>query len=374
MLNGALGIRILLLVGDAVPLPAPPDVTAALRRAEVTCDADGGDGFQLTFALARDAVVDYSVLLRGALSPFKRVTVALLMGALPEVLIDGVITHQQLTPGEEPGSATLTVTGKDLSVMLDLEEKSEEFPNQPDFLIAGRTLAPYARYGMVPQVMPTSDIPLMIQRIPRQHETDLALLKRLADRNGFVFYVEPVTLGVTRAYFGPENRVGIPQSALTLDMGPASNVRGMHFSHDGMAAVQAETRIIEPLTKAEIPIPPLPPLKLPPLVPFPSPARRKTIARETANAGPAQAILSVLSAATRAPDPVTAEGEADTTRYGHVLRARRLVGVRGAGFTYNGLYYVRRVTHSIDVQAASYTQRFSLSREGTGSLLPVLVP
>ncbi|HET7233787.1 MAG TPA: hypothetical protein VFJ16_27500 [Longimicrobium sp.] len=374
MLTGALGIRILLLVGDAVPLPAPPDVTAALRKAEVTCDADGGDGFQLTFALARDAVVDYSIVLRGALSPFKRVTVALLMGALPEVLIDGVITHQQLTPGEEPGSATLTVTGKDVSVMLDLEEKSEEFPNQPDFLIAGRTLAPYARYGMVPQVTPTADIPLMIQRIPRQHETDLALLKRLADRNGFVFYVEPVTLGVTRAYFGPENRLGIPQSALTLDMGAASNVRGMHFSHDGMAAVQAEAKIIEPITKAQIPIPAVPALKLPPLAPIPSLARRKAITRETANAGPAQAILSVLSAATRAPDPVTAEGEMDTTRYGHVLRARRLVGVRGAGFTYNGLYYVRRVTHSIDVQASSYTQRFSLSREGTGSLLPVLVP
>lgn len=373
MLAGSLGIRLLLLLGDAVPLPAPPEVAAALRRAEVTCDA-GGDGFQLTFALSRDAVVDYSILLRGALSPFRRATVAVLMGALPEVLIDGVITHQQLTPGEEPGSATLTVSGRDVSVMLDLEERSEEFPNQPDFLIAGRTLAPYARFGMVPQVTPTADVPLIIQRIPRQHETDLALLKRLADRNGFVFYVEPVTLGVTRAYFGPENRLGIPQSALTMDMGAATNVRGMHFAHDGMAAVATEARVVEPITKVEIPIPGLPPLKLPPLAPIPSPARRRTVTRETAHAGPAQAILAVLSAATRAPDPVTAEGEVDTARYGHVLRARRLVGVRGAGFTYNGLYYVRRVTHAIDVQASSYTQRFSLAREGTGSLLPVLVP
>jgi hypothetical protein len=374
VLAGTLGIRLLLLVGDAVPLPAPAEVTAALRKAEVTLDADAGDGFQLTFALARDALVDYAVLLRGTLSPFKRVTVGLLMGALPEVLIDGIITHQQLTPGEEPGSATLTVTGKDLSVMLDLEERNEEFPNQPDFLIANRTLAPYARFGIVPQVAPTTDVPLVIQRIPRQHETDLALLKRLADRNGFVFYLEPVALGVTRAYFGPENRLGIPQSALTLDMGPASNVRGMHFSHDGMAPIATETRVVEPISKAEIPIPGLPPLKIPPLALIPSPAKRKTITRETANAGPAQAILAVLSAATRAPDPVTAQGELDTVRYGHVLRARRLVGVRGAGFTYNGLYYVRRVTHTVDVQGVSYGQRFSLSREGTGSLLPVLVP
>jgi hypothetical protein len=36
------------------------------------------------------------------------VVIAVVMGVLPEVLIDGVITHQQLNPGEEPGSATLT--------------------------------------------------------------------------------------------------------------------------------------------------------------------------------------------------------------------------------------------------------------------------
>jgi len=44
--------------------------------------------------------------------------------------------------------------------------------------------------------------------------------------------------------------------------------------------------------------------------------------------------------------------------------------VRGVGFSYDGLYYVRRVTHSF--QRGEYTQRFYLSREGTGSLLPLL--
>ena len=61
-------------------------------------------------------------------------------------------------------------------------------------------------------------------------------------------------------------------------------------------------------------------------------------------------------------------------RYGHILRARRLVGVRGVGDTYGGLYYVKKVTHTIDVTGGSYKQSFELNRRGTGSLSPVLVP
>ena len=73
-----------------------------------------------------------------------------------------------------------------------------------------------------------------------------------------------------------------------------------------------------------------------------------------------------------APDPVSSEGTVDTVRYGHVLRARKLVGVRGVGASYNGNYYVSSVTHTIE--QGKYTQNFKLSREGTGSLIPVVLP
>jgi len=69
---------------------------------------------------------------------------------------------------------------------------------------------------------------------------------------------------------------------------------------------------------------------------------------------------------------VTVSGELESVRYGNVLRPRGLVGLRGAGRTYDGTYYVRSVTHSIS--QLSYRQSFSLSREGTGALLPVVIP
>ncbi len=370
MLTSQLGIKLILLLGKTVPLPAPYAVTAALTRVEVTNDSEQGDGFQISFMLGKDAVVDYGLLAGGLVDPFNRVIIGVLLGAAPEVLIDGVITHQQMTPSNEPGMSTLTVTGKDVSAMLDLEEKNEKYENQPDFVIVMRLIALYAQYGLVPQATPTTDVPIMLDRIPRQHETDLRFIQRLAERNGFVFYIEPLTFGANTAYWGPENRLGLPQPALTMNMGPHTNVKSLNFTNDALAPVSTEGSILEPITKTRIPIPSLPPLRVPPLVPFPAPARRKVLLRDTANQNPGQAATSAVAAATRAPDPVAGEGEVDAARYGSVLRARRLVGVRGVGFTYNGLYYVRRVTHSIE--RGGYTQRFSLSREGTGALLPVL--
>jgi hypothetical protein len=368
--GGQLGVRVLLLVGDTVPLPPPQAVTGALTAAQVTTGGDDGDGFQLTFAAPRDGVMDYSII--RTLAPFKRVVVAVSFGLVPQVLIDGVITHQQFTPSEEPGGSTLTVSGRDVSQMLDLEEKNEAFPNQPDFVIANRVLAPYARYGMVPRTTPTSVVPLMLQLIPRQAETDLAFLRRLATRNGFVFYVEPLTIGVSQAYWGPENRLGMPQPALTLGMGGASNVRGLHFTQDGLAPVGAEGSILEPTLGVTLPIPPLPSLRVPPLSARPLSARRTRLMRETANASAPRAALTALSASSAAPDAVTAEGEVDSARYGHALRARKLVSVRGVGNSYGGSWYVRSVTH--DITPGDYRQRFTLSRDGTGALLPVVRP
>lgn len=372
MLASELGIRLVLLMGETVPLPAPYEVVTALVSTEVENDSERGDGFQMTFTLGKDRAGDYTLLRSGVLDTFTRVVIGVVLGASPEVLIDGVITHHQVAPGDEPGTSTLTVMGRDLTTVLDLKEKNEKYENQPDFVIFSRLIGEYARYGLVPDPTPTTDVPVMLERIPRQHETDLKFIRRLARRNGFVFYIEPITFGVNRAHFGPENRLGIPQPALTTDMGAWTNVKTLHFSQDALAAVGAQGTFVEPFTKMSIPIPQLPSLRIPPLSSSPAQAKRTELLRDTANQNPAQAASSAVAAVTNAPEAVRGSGELDTVRYGSVLRARGLVGVRGAGLSYDGNYYVRSVTHTIT--QGSYTQRFSLSREGTGSLVPVVRP
>jgi hypothetical protein len=374
MLTSLLGIRLILLVGETIPLPASYDLMTSLTHVEVTNDADQGDGFQMTFALSKDSLTSYSLLSGGSLDPFNRVVIGVLLGASPEVLINGVITHQQFSPTSDPGLSTLTVTGKNATVMLDLKETNQPYKNQPDFVIVNRILANYVQYGLLPpyQVTPTTNIPIELQRVPRQHETDLKFIERMAKRNGFVFYTEPLTFGVDTAYWGPETHLSIPQPAISMNMGPSTNSPSIQFSNDALIPVGTEGSFVEPITKLSIPIPPLPSLRLPPLVSDATPAKRTVQLRDTANQDPAQAATSAVAAVTNSPDSVRGEGEIDTVRYGNVLRARGLVGVRGAGFAYDGNYYVRRVTHTI--ARGTYTQRFTISREGTGTLLPVVLP
>ena len=372
MLTDQLGIRLILWLGKTVPLPASPSMLDALVSAQVMNDDEQGDGFQMTFALDKSTGIEYDLLATGSLEPFNRVILGALIGAVPEVLIDGIITHHQVSPGGEESGPTLTVTGKDVSVMLDLEEKNDEFPNQPDFIIATQIIARYAQYGLVPSVLPTTDVPIEVDRIPRQHETDFQFLKRLAERNGYVFYVEPLTFGVNTAYWGPVVRAGVPQSALTTNMGSASNVSSLSFSNDSLAPVGTTGTIVEPFTGLTLPVPSLPSLKVPPLALSPATPKRTQLFRDTAKQNVATAATSAVAAATNSADPVQGTGSLKSAEYGKVLRARKLVGVRGVGFAYDGLYYVKRVTH--EITRGDYTQSFTITREGTGALLPVVLP
>ena len=374
MLASILGVRLVLWMGAPVPLPAPPAVLDALEDVEVTNDADGTDGFRLTFAVGKGPLGEYEVVGEAAVQPLSRVIIGVLVGATPSVLIDGLVTHHQMRATWEPGRSRFTVIGRDLTQAMNLEERDDDYPNQPDWLVVSQVLArpQYAAYGLVPSPVPTTDVPLELFRVTRQHETDLAFVRRLAQANGYVFYIEPVTFGASRAYWGPEIRAGFPQPALNVDMGDATNVTDLDVSNDALAPEGVAGTFVDPILKRPWPIPQLPSLRLPPLSASPAPAHRTRRLRSTAQQDPVQAATTAVAAVSTTPEPVTATGQADGVRYGHVLRARGLVGVRGAGLSQDGLYYVRRVTHRL--REGSWTQSFTLSREGTGTLSPVVVP
>jgi len=79
-----------------------------------------------------------------------------------------------------------------------------------------------------------------------------------------------------------------------------------------------------------------------------------------------------LAAGAASSEAVTCEGSLDVTRYGGVLSARKLVGVRGAGYAFDGLYYVKSVTHKI--KRGEYKQDFTLTRNGLVSTVQTVSP
>lgn len=379
-----LGVNLSLLIGPTVPLPATPDIAEALQSASVTQNDEGRSGFQIVLQVGRAGptdLLDYRLLLNPLLRPFNRVILTALFGAIPRVLIDGLITNQQFSPGTEPGTATLTLTGEDVSVAMDMEKKRAEWPAMSEMVIANVIIGSYAQYGLVPMVMPppTIDQPLPIERTPVQQGTDLDYLKSMAQRFGFVFYVEsgPVP-GVNTAYWGPPNRTGLPQRALTVNQCPEMNVDSINFTYNGMAPTIVDDVVQDKLTNSSMPVMTFASLRLPPLaampaLPFQLPNVRTSLLDQSSGLSIIEAYARAQGVTDKSVDSVvTAQGELDALRYGDVLTPRGIVGLRGAGFTFDGLYYVKSVSHSIS--KGKFKQRFNLSREGTGAITPVVIP
>ncbi|MFF5009611.1 phage late control D family protein [Streptomyces phaeochromogenes] len=360
------GVRLQLLLGPTVVRPAPYDVMNALIDVEVLNSDQRADAFRMTFALGKDGFSDYGLLREGYFDPPARVSIAVVMAGSFDVLVNGIVTDNQVAPSGRPGESTLVVTGDDLSFDLTLTERSTTFPDQSDSDIVEKILNDY---GLRPKVTATKDKPSEKERLPTWQGNDLACVRSLARRNGFVFFVEPTGIpGISTAYWGPQPRGGGSQPALSTGMGPDSNVDGViSFDFNAAGPATPQVTILDPLTGLTIEIP-VPSGLLAALSGRPAAALRTVVARDVAGLDPVQAALRALTTAGESSDAVTGRGELDAVRYGSVLRPRRLVGVRGAGLGYDGEYYVQEVTHLLRV--GSYRQSFVLTREGLGATSP----
>jgi hypothetical protein len=302
-----------------------------------------------------------------------RVVITVTVQGHTEVLMDGVMTKHKVGGSKEAGEATLTVVGEDLTRVMDyIDFSGFPFPAMPDFARVAVILAKYAPLGVVPMVIPSVliDFPNPITKIPVQHGKDLGYIRCLADQVGYVFYLEPGPVpGMSKAYWGPEFKVGVPQPALNLDMDAHRNVESLEFDYDADKATLPIVWIQEEISKAPIPIPipDITPLN-PPLGAVPPIPKKIENLDMTAKYGPVRAALIGLAKAARRSEVVKGSGTLDVLRYGRVLKARRLVGVRGAGLAFDGLYYVASVTHRI--KRGEYKQSFELSRNGLISTLP----
>lgn len=372
------GIYLTLLVGPVVPVPVPRVVLDALESVSVTSAAGSASGFQLNFTFSSKSPLNTIFVLAagqnaGLGTPSLRVILIVTIGGLPQVLLDGVMSNVEVQAGQGDSPGTLTVTGDDLTKVMDMLDFSGlPYPAMPVEARVALIIAKYAVFGMIPIVIPLlfTDVPIPVERIPAHQGTDLQYLKQLADDAGYVFYVEPGPApGTNIAYFGPEIKVGVPQPALNIDMDAHTNVESLSFSFDSTKGVLPIVFIQNQATRAPIPIPipDINPLQ-PPLGLLPTPISNIKVLRDTAKLNPMQAISRGLAEASKSQDALSANGNLDVLRYGRLLKARQLVGVRGAGLPYDGLYFVQSVTSNI--KRGEIKQNFNLTRNGLVSITP----
>jgi hypothetical protein len=368
------GVHLTLLIGPAVPIPAPKSVIDSVTSIQVTNGKDKS-GFQITFGVSKNSPLLTTMLPAGYFDPIiTRVIVIVTLNGFPNVLMDGMITQQELSPSSDPGQSTLTITGEDLSVLMDVVEMPFMlWPGMPAIARVYAILAKYAAFGIVPLAIPPflTDVPIPTEKIPRQQGTDLSYLKQMANDHGYVFYVEPGPLpGQSIAYWGPDIRIPVPQPALTINMDSATNVESLSVSVDGLAKKIVVVTVFDPGT-GKIPIViPIPNFNLfkPPLGARPLLPAKVEFPDYLAKENPVSVVNRILGILARSSDSISVSGSLDVTRYGRVLRSRMIVGVRGAGMAYDGLYYVNSVTHNI--KRGEYKASFQLSRDGLISITP----
>jgi hypothetical protein len=372
------GVHLTLMIGPAVPMPAPRSVLDALTGVEVTTRDSGPSVFQLTFTLGTNSPLHTLFLLSGGSPiPLLRVVIVVTVNGTPNVIMDGVATHHQVTPGSDAAHATLRVIGEDLTAVMN----QIDFSGVPYVALpaAGRVafiVAKYACLGIVPLVIPSVliDVPIPTHLIPAHQGTDLQYINELADRVGYVFYIEPgPEPGMSVAYWGPQIKVGVPQPALNLNMDAHTNVESLNFRFDGQSNGLPTVFIYDEITKVVtlIPIPDITPLS-PPLGLIPPIPLGLRPVYGVSKYSPVRATLIGMAKAAKWSDAVQGDGTLDVVRYGRVLKARSLVGVRGAGTAFDGLYYVSSVTHRIE--RGEYKQSFSLVRNGLISTISRVIP
>jgi hypothetical protein len=377
-------VQLTLMMGPIAAVPVPSSVLESLAEVEVDVHDLEPSGFKLTFSVDKQSPLQLLFLLTGGMPLlFMRCILVATVNGSANVLIDGVITQNEIAPGDKGSNSTLTLFGRDLTALMDQTNWSGlPFPACPREARVALLLAKYSFFGLIPLIIPSLllDITLPIEQIPAQQGSDLQYIRQLAEEVGYVFFIAagPVP-GTSTAYWGPQVKVGPVQSALNADMDAYSNVESMHFKFD-----QEKSKVPLVYTYVQqigisipIPIPPINPLQ-PPLgaiQPIPTnllPPDLTSFRDDMSKLSVAQAIMMALAAGSASSEVVSCEGSLDVVRYGGVLNARQLVGVRGTGYCFDGLYYVKSVTHRI--KRGEYKQNFTLTRNGLVSTVSTVSP
>jgi len=176
---------------------------------------------------------------------------------------------------------------------------------------------------------------------------------------------------VSQAYWGPQIKIGIPQPALNVNMDCWTNVESLNFRFEPQSSVLPLTFIQDQTTKLVLPIviPPVTPLNPPMGAVVPVPIKVDEL-KDVAKCSPGQAIMQGMATVSDTSDVVTVDGTLNVLRYGQILQARQLVGVRGAGVAFDGLYYVDNTKHQIKL--GEYKQSFTLKRNALISDVPAV--
>ena len=341
-----------------------------IERITVNEDLEVGSSFSVTLTVCRNADGSWPHLDDDNLRPWNRVTIVAAFPDHSDVIIDAYISHVDVNTDRQQGMMTVEIRGVDASYRLNLEEKCVVWTSdrldgsEPTYeAIARHIIESYRLRAVLPEQTSGGSGP---QPAVVQRGTDHRFLRELARRKGYEFYVRGGD-----AHFHPPTLTGTPQKVIAVNFGDETNCDRLRVNVDGTLPTQASMSRVDPMTGRAETVPStgsgLPPLGTTELSALRGAVRvpqTRVVVRRQGAVSRAQMQDHVDGLLRRHAWWVNARGTLDGLRYGRVLRSRKLVTIKGLGRTYNGSYYVRKVTHTLGPR--SYSMEFEASRNALG--------
>ena len=278
-------------------------------------------------------------------------------------LIKGTVYGQQihLVHGDE--GSTLEVLGADTSITMDRENKAALWPEVTDTDAVTQILG---TYSLTPDAESTSASHSESKHVLVQRESDLAFVRRLARRNGFLFWIGCDDTGAAETgYFKRPPLDGDSTAELVINLSdPPPNLNSLQISWDVERPTSASADQVDLNSKSDIagsvaqsPLTSLGALALGAIV---IDTRSLHLHAPVDDAGDLQARAE--AGLIEADFFVRARGQTTAAALGTVLRSHTIVTLRGVGSRHSGKWFCASVRHSID--DSEHRMEFELIRNG----------
>lgn len=303
---------------------------------------------------------DYPMLVDGRLEPGVEIAVLATTNAGTECLVKGPIYGQDITLKHGGAGSVLTVMGADNSITMDRDDNIVQWADVTD---SDAVTSILSSYGFTPDVQSTAASHPTNKHTLIQRDTDLDFIKRLARRNGYLFWLSCDEHGIETAHFKPAPVDGNPEQDLIINLdGATLDDLSIHWDVERPTGISSSQLDLNTLSNIDGSV---------------SESAQTLLGNQNLQSIAGGTRTAHLSAPVNDSADLHARGAGvlnesnwfirahcatSAVKLGAIIRAHQLVNVRGAGSRYSGSYFVSSVRHLID--ATTHIMQINLVRNG----------
>jgi hypothetical protein len=355
-----MGLDILICVDD-IP---NENLTQKVSNVEVYEKMDMNTTYKLNFAVdICDGDIGLSIETDTA--PDKILSVLAKVNDSLVCLVKGPITTQQSHLNHGGTGSSIHVEGEDMGKSLDHTPIFQVTDSGTDADIATNIISSGSQ--MLPDVEPTPDSQHAEENHSHvQRETNLSLLRNLARRNGYHFWITYTNAGIATGHFRPRSLDGEPANTLIVNQ-ENNNIDLLQVNADSTRPSRTEGRQLDVRTLS--------------VIGGATTLEDTTLGstgltelngseQQSIHLAPTVDDAGALTARSRgalrdAQWFINASCQTSLHRLCNIVRFHTIVQVQGAGNRHSGKYYVTAVKHKID--AAAHVMELELQRNAWGN-------